>query len=222
MQNNEFISIFARSINTGEKQQTGMQMDNLTEQALIRELKQGSQTAFNGIYKIYAKRLFAYCLQYTKRVEDAEEIVQDVFMQLWNSRERIRQEETLRSLLFIIAKHHLINAYKSMVNSPVYENYVNYQNELATDDVHHHLEYEEFVEQLRKAIRRLPVTQQKVIVLARLEGLPHKEIAEKLSLSVQTVKNQLSIGLKALREELNKSHILLEVLLFVNYLCLMV
>ena len=71
-----------------------------TEAILIAELKRGSKEAFDRIYRLYAGRLLGYCLQYAKCREDAEEMVQDVFVSLWKHRESIRQEETLRSLLF--------------------------------------------------------------------------------------------------------------------------
>ena len=83
------------------------------EQNLIYLLKGGSIDAFDKIYQMYSKRLYSYSIQYTKSSEDAEEIVQDVFVQLWQNREKIRQSDTLQALLFIIAKHHLINAYRS-------------------------------------------------------------------------------------------------------------
>lgn len=128
---------------------------------------------------------------------------------------KIKQNETLRSLLFIMAKHHLINAYRFRINHPVYEEYVNYMDILSTEDAHHKLEYNEFVLRLRKIIKTLPVTQQKVIHLSRLQQLSNKEIAEKLSLSEQTVKNQLSLGLKTLKEKLSKVLLSL-MLLFIN------
>ena len=62
---------------------------------------------------MYARRLLAYCKQYTKSLEDAEEIVQDVFVRLWSNRARIHQEETLRSLLFTMSKNQLVNAYRT-------------------------------------------------------------------------------------------------------------
>ena len=172
------------------------------EQALIRELKKHSRKAFDEIYRLYARRLLAYCKQYTKNMEDAEEIVQDVFVQLWNNRVFIRQEETLRSLLFLMSKHRLIDAYRSHLNAPVYEDYVDYQSSFAIEDTTYHLEYEEFRKELQQALATLPTTQRHVIELSRLRELSNKEIAEKLSLSEQTVKNQLSLGLKALRGKL--------------------
>ena len=174
------------------------------EHLLIAGLKKGSKEAFDEIYRLYAGRLLAYCVQYTRCREDAEEIVQDVFVALWNSRRDIRQEETLRSLLFTISKYRVINAYRSTLNSPVYEDYVDYQNDLSVSEDCHPMEYEQYVRIVKDTIRRLPSTQQRVITLSRFSQLSNKEIAERLSLSEQTVKNQLSIGLKALREMLAK------------------
>ena len=180
-------------------------MTSQSEHLLIADLKKGSKEAFDEIYRLYAGRLLAYCMQYTKCREDAEEIVQDVFVALWSTRQAIRQEETLRSLLFTISKRRVINAYRSTLNSPVYEDYVNYQNELSAGEDCHPMEYEQYVRIVKDALHRLPSTQRRVIGLSRFSQLSNKEIAERLSLSEQTVKNQLSIGLKALRELLEKA-----------------
>ena len=115
-------------------------MDNQipsNERVLIGKLKEGSRQALDGIYHMYARRLFAYCKQYTKSVEDAEEIVQDVFVRLWNSRHLIQQEDTLRSLLFTMSRNLLINAYRSRINSPVYEDYVDCREELFVAETHY-------------------------------------------------------------------------------------
>lgn len=185
------------------------------EQLLIRRLKEGDSKAFDCIYRLYAKRLYAYSLQYTKLPEDAEEIVQDVFVRLWNQRQNIRQEETLRTLLFIMAKHLLINAYRVRINQPAYEDYLNYVDSLSVDDTKDRLEYHDFLRQFRVFLATLPVTQQRVITLSRLHQCTNKEIAEQLSLSEQTVKNQLSLGMKSLKAALDKFLCLL-ILLFLN------
>lgn len=185
------------------------------EKELICALKEGSRQAFESIYQIYSKRLYAYSLQLTKSSEEAEEIVQEVFIKLWMNRVHIRQEETLRSLLFIMSKHHFINAYRAKINHPVYEEYVDYKDTLITENVHQQLEYEEFLKIFQRMMDELPATQKKVIRLSRMEQLTNKEIADKLALSEQTVKNQLSLGLKSLKEKLKK-YILLLVLVFIN------
>jgi RNA polymerase sigma-70 factor (ECF subfamily) len=185
------------------------------EHDLIRGLKNGSHRAFDDIYRLYARRLYAFCLSFTKSREEAEEIVQDVFVKLWTNRSSIRQDETLRPLLFIIARHQLINAYRSGLNHPMYEEYVNCREAISTDDAHRRLEYEEFLHRFHAALNRLPLTRQQVVRLSKIDGLSNKEIAEMLSLSEQTVKNQLSLGLKALRDILGAAALQV-MLLFLN------
>lgn len=185
------------------------------EAILIQSLKKGSTKAFDRIYQMYAKRMYAYSLQFNKSPQESEEIVNDVFLKLWTNREKIRKEDTLRSLLFIMTKHYLINAFRSKINHPVYEEYIHYKNELSVNNTEHAIEYQEFYNKFMLAMKSLPDTQQKVITLSRMEQVPNKEIAERLSLSEQTVKNQLSLGLKALKEKLGSLYILY-MLLFIN------
>lgn len=172
---------------------------NKSEIELIRELKEGSVQAFDAIYKLYFKRLYSYCYQFTKSSQDAEEIVQDVFIRLWKIKENIRQEETLKSLLFILSKHLLIDAYHKRVNSIVFEDYIEYDENTTTNEGQIKLEFDDFLSKLERSIQSLPATQQKVIKLSRFENKSIKEIAEGLSLSEQTVKNQLTLALKKIR-----------------------
>ena len=157
------------------------------EPQLILSLKNGSYKAFERIYQMYAKRLFAYSLQFTKSQEESEEIVQDVFMRLWTNRAKIRQEDTLRSLLFIMTKHYLINAFRTKINQPEYEEYIQYVNEHSVDDASYQLEYQEFVTKFRAILKTLPETQQRVITLSKIEQFSNKEIADKLNISLTTV-----------------------------------
>lgn len=215
----QFFLIILRTQYNNHANEPVKHLDNQPEAKLISELKKGSLKAFDTIYDKYAKRLFAYSLQYTKSEEDAEEIVQDVFVRLWNSRTFLRQEETLRSLLFIMAKHHLINAYRTHVNSVTYEDYVDYQDSIAGgEDSSHALEYKEFVTILNKELHKLPITQQKVIRLSKFSQLNNREIAIELGLSEQTVKNQLSLGLKSLRNSLKNVTIWGNTLFLINNL----
>jgi RNA polymerase sigma-70 factor (family 1) len=188
-----------------------------SEADLIRELKQGSRSAFNEIYMMYFKRLYGYCLKLSKDKDLAEDIVQDVFLRLWNMRAEIKQEETVRSLLFIISKNYLIKSSYNMIHSLVFEDYVSYQDKLKDEvSADSHIEYNEFLTRLRHEIQKLPQTQQKVIELTKLKQYSVKEVAQQLSLSEQTVRNQLSIGLKTLKDLLGNVPILL--LFIFNYL----
>ena len=98
------------------------------EDYLIWQLKRDSRWAFDRLYHMYARRLFAFALEYCHQRETVEEIVEDTFVWLWNHRHDIRQEETLLNLVFIRARHLLINAYRATLNSPRFEDYVDYAN----------------------------------------------------------------------------------------------
>ena len=152
------------------------------EDYLIWQLKRDSRWAFDRLYHMYARRLFAF----------------DTFVWLWNHRHDIRQEETLLNLVFIRARHLLINAYRATLNSPRFEDYVDYANRLGTAGQSTLMEYDDFLRVLRQGLDRLPPTQRRVIELARLEQKSIKEIATLLDFKEQTVRNQLSLGLKQL------------------------
>lgn len=186
----------------------------MTESELIAALRQGSQSAFNEIYRLYAKRLFAFCYQFCKSVEETEEIVEDVFVKLWLHRASIRHDDTVRPLLFVIMRRRLINAYRARVSSPVYSSYQEMAMARRADSSHadYQLEYDDFVRRLHQAVGELPATQRKVFVMAKLEGLRNREIVSALGLSEQTVKNQLFLAVKYLRARLDPFALL--------YLCL--
>ena len=156
---------------------------------------------------MYARRLYAFCMEYTYSREDTEEIVQDAFVWLWKNRSSIRQETTIKNLLFLRVKHFLINAWRARLNEPVFEDYVDYLD-LSSGENADKVEFDEFRSGIESIINQLPHTQAQVVKMSRLDGLKNKEIAEKLRLSEQTVKNALSVGLKFLREKLRYVEIL--------------
>ena len=185
----------------------------ISEAELIALLKQGSEDAFRSLYEMYARRLYAFCMEYTYSREDTEEIVQDAFVWLWRNRSSIRQETTIKNLLFLRVKHFLINAWRARLNTPLFEDYVDYINLLPAEP-RDPLEYEDFKDKVVSIIEQLPKTQSRVVKMSRLEGFKNKEIAEKLKLSEQTVKNALSLGLKYLKEKLGSFGMLVLFIMF--------
>ena len=175
-----------------------MKATSSKEDIFIWLLKHDSQWAFDNLYRMYAHRLFAFALEYCHHKETAEEIVEDTFIWIWNHRHDIKQEKTLFNLIFIKARHLLINAYRATLNSPHFEDYVNYSNSLGTEEQESQLEYDEFMHVIRQGLDRLPLTQRRVIELSRFEQKSIIEIASMLNLKEQTVRNQLSLGLKQL------------------------
>jgi RNA polymerase sigma-70 factor (family 1) len=192
--------------------------DKINEPLLIKQLKAGSQQAFEEIYRLYAGRLYAYCRQFTKSNLYTDEIVEDAFIWLWNNRQRIRQEDTVNALLFVSTKHYILNALRKTVNSVSYEDYMLYKNIFETNKVDQRLEYEEFLVEVKREISNLPPTQRAVVELSRFEQLSIDEIANKLGLKKQTVKNNLSMAMKTLRDAFEMKNTLIFIMFFVNLL----
>lgn len=173
------------------------------EHTLITNLIGGSYNAFEDIYNLYVKRLYSFVYSYLHSRQATEDVVQDIFIKLWQNRQMIRQTSSLKALLFTTGRNIIISAYRKKVNMPAFEDYMAYANSVdATNGSTYGLEYEEFYEQVTHAMSRLPMRQQQIIKMSRLDRLRNKEIAERLGLSEQTVKNQLSLGLKAIKAAL--------------------
>ncbi len=183
---------------------------NTAHKKLITGLKEGSQDCFRLIYDLYAGRLLSFVFCLTKSREDSFDIVQEVFERLWTNREKISDDKSLESFLFVIGKNLFVSAYRKRLSSQKYEDYMEFldvQQEHKTADSD--MEYDEFKKTLNSAINSLPSRQRQIVWLSKYKGMKNADIASTLNLSEQTVKNQLSLGLKALRESLGNGFILL-------------
>ncbi len=171
------------------------------ESILIKNLVNGDRASFDRIYDLYAGRLYAFSLEFCKDKADAEDIVQDVFIRLWINHSRIRNTDSIKSLLFAMARNALVNAWKAKMEMK-YGLYSEADN-IVSEDVSEQ-EYVELEMLVNGFIDRLTPTQRDVVRMSRFEHKCHREIADSLGLSVQTVKNALSQGLKSVRLNLGK------------------
>lgn len=186
------------------------------EEALIIALKEGSENAFKTIYERYARRLYAFIFSYVRSRTEAEDILQNIFVKLWQHRQTIKNTSGLKGLLFTIGRNQLVSVYRKRVNMPAYEDYMIYTDVVGKDE-NSNMEYEEFGQLLRNAMARLPLRQQEIIKMSKFEGMKNREIAVHLNLSEQTIKNQLSLGLKLLKEMLKNVPLILIELMFVTF-----
>lgn len=186
---------------------------------LLMRIKEGDIVAFTALYKKYSAGIYTFCTNLTKSRQDAQDMVQEIFVKLWDSRQKLSPDASARGFLFVLAKNMLIDAYRKRVNDPVYEDYIEYSNSLGSED-ESRIEYQEFLTIVKSQIDTLPPAQRRVMNLSKIENLSIKEIAERLNVSQQTVMNQSSQGLKHLREKLRRylNGSLIILLLFAKYL----
>ena len=171
--------------------------------------------AFDAIYERYAKRLYGFVLRYIKQEEDAKEIVQEVFITIWETREKIETYYSFESFIFTIAYNSTISLLRKKISESKYIDYLKSLQYLESDDnVTNEIQFKEINEQVQQLINQLTPRQREVFKLSREEGLTHKEIAEKLNISTNTVKNHLVSTISFLKSNIDNS--LIVNLLFVS------
>lgn len=188
------------------------------EKDLIQRLKRGEKRAFDRIYGLYAFEILNFCRKNLDCEEDAEEVVQDVFVALWNSRSIIRTEVSLKGLLYTSARNRILNRYRSKVTFECRLDDIRESELTKHTSPESRVEYNEFRRRVIAVVMSLPPTQRRIVIMSRYRGLSHAQIVEKTGLSMQTVKNNLSLALKKLWSVLGNDKIMFYVLLLSYFL----
>lgn len=181
-----------------------------TELAL--RIKQGDIKAFELLFKIYHKPLCNYAKVYVNRFDIADEIVQETFISLWNSRTTIDETKSLNSFLYKCIYNNSINFIKkAQTNRKLSEAYISeieYRAKMLegnySESYFDHLTNEELENSVKNAIAQLPDQCREIFMLSRYEELTYQQIADKLNISINTVKTQLSRALQKLRHDLEE------------------
>ncbi len=173
---------------------------------LVKLLKKGDMVAFDTIYNKYCHKLHGFVLRYLKQEEDAEEIVQEVFVKIWESRHRINAYSSFEAYLFTIAYNAIISLLRKRVSEAKSREYLkSLQQIVQAESVIDELQYKKLTQEVKALLEQITPRQKEIFILSREEGLTHKEIAEKLSISENTVKNHLVTALKYLRSHIDNN-----------------
>lgn len=186
---------------------------------LVLLLREGDKIAFYSIYQRYCKRLYGFVLRYIKVETDADEIVQEVFIKIWEARDQIDIYSSFESFLFTIAYNTTISLLRKRANETKYlEHLKSLQQFKYTPDLTNDLHFKELNEQLECLLNQLTPRQKEIFKLSREEGLTHEQIAKKLDISLNTVKKHMSNTLSFLKSKIDKRLIinLLFVCLFLS------
>lgn len=177
---------------------------NKEEERLVRQLGEGSQSAFTRLFDLYADRLYGYARKLTKSPALAEDVVQETFMRIWENKGNIRSDTSFQSYLFQISYHLVIDAFRSQIETIDIEDYIHFPgSELATEnEAETILAAEDYRLYLSQSLSRLTARQQEIFRLSYEQKLSPKEISELTSLSEKTVRNQLSIIFATLKRDL--------------------
>ena len=188
--------------------------DNISHELLIR-LKNGDMLAFDQVYELYSHKLFSFVLRILKDEAEADDVVQEVFVKIWESREKLDDYKLLNSYIFTIAYNNSIDLIRKKINNSKYLEHLRMSATINfIPAIVSQIEFNELNIEVEKLVANLPERQKQVYLLHREEGLTYPEIAERLGISKNTVENHMVKALKYLR--LNLDNTLLVNTLFIS------
>ncbi|HOF22233.1 MAG TPA: RNA polymerase sigma-70 factor [Bacteroidales bacterium] len=194
-------------------------MDQLREDSeLIKKLQKGDVEAFDLIYEKYAGKLYLFGLKYLRTSADAEELVQSVFLKIWENHKQLNKELSFKSYLFTIAYNDICKLFRKRKYMQKFITESVYENRGASSETQEGIDYQSVLDRVQLIIDKLPEKQKAIFRKSRLEGKPSKEIAEEMKLSPGTVDNYISEALKFIRGRLQNEDLALLLFLFVYLL----
>ena len=179
--------------------------------SLLYKLKKGNREAFNSVFRYYYPRIMAYTASMVEQ-KAAEDIVQDVFLYVWENREKLYVSDGFHSYLFQSAYTRCLDYFKKNLSiekyhSHTYEKYLeDYQNLLKGDDsVIKELSVKDFYRHLYELLEHLPTQRREVFILTYIKGLTAKEVAEQIQMPQRTVESHLYLALRFLKRHMSRN-----------------
>lgn len=167
---------------------------------LIHQLQQGSEQAFTILYDKYSKQLYRNILHLVKDEEIAQELLQDLFLKIWESRENINPEKSFKSFLYKVAEnlvyaHFRKSAKDNRLIAKLVISYVDFDTNAEEALISKENNY-----LLKKAIENLPPQRKRIFTLCRLEGKSYEEVSDELGISTSTVSNHIVKANKTVKQ----------------------
>lgn len=177
---------------------------DIREKNLVLRLVNNDEEAFSELYASYKERLIYFAMRFVKSREFAEDIFQDVFSVIWQSRHFINPDNSFSSYVYTMVKNRVLNmlrgiACEKKVLQAILSEAIDYN-----DETSRHMQYNELNEIIEKAVNRLTPRQREIFRMSREEHLSHREIAQQLNLSNNTVQEHITLALKSIRSYLAK------------------
>ena len=172
---------------------------------LISRIKEGDESAFRIVFDLYSSKLYAFSYRFLKEKEPCQEVVQEVFLNLWINRAKLDTQYPIAPYLYTITRRLTLNVLRHVATSQSAMN----KMWLNVKKVSNETEQEVFLDDLSRfteqVLSKMPKQQQLIFRMSRHQELSYDEIAEELNLSRNTVKNHLVAALKTLRTQFNKA-----------------
>lgn len=171
-------------------------------------LKEGDHKAFYEIYNRFNKTLYHFTKKFIQDTDLIDDIIHDAFLNLWNARHRIKGDHPIEAYLFRITRNLVFKQLKSQMKSADAMIELKYfeESRIVEPSAEQSVIEEEYIDIYELAIDRLPPQRKRIFIMSREQGLSHKEIAQYLEISPNTVKEHMSLAIKTIRDYIAKDH----------------
>lgn len=180
---------------------------------IVRGIRLGNQADFKVLYELFSRKIFSVSVRFGLSHEEASEVVQDVFVKVWQYRHTLDENLSVNAYLFTITKNLLITRQKKQAYEIAYKKYLEKQDISSLLDTENVVVYSELEALTQSIIRKLPAQQREIFLLSKTKNLSHKEIADKLNVSLRTVENQVYRATKKIKDTLKKHDVIIGLLL---------
>ena len=180
----------------------------LDDKVIIRNLKKGDVQSFDNIFNKYNKKVYYFALSYLKNREEAQDVVQEVFMNLWKHRDQINEYYVFSKYLFKITYNATCKTFRKQASDKkqleeVVRNSIEEDNSTNLD-----IEYNSLYETVNAFIEKMPARQKEIYLLSINEQLTTEQIAQRLNISKKTVENYLSRVKTSVKKSISDGKIL--------------
>jgi RNA polymerase sigma-70 factor, ECF subfamily len=182
------------------------------EKRVLNELRYGSKKAFEYVFKAYYNQLCRYAEEILRDSEQAKDVVENLFVSVWENRKKLDIHSSFRSYLYKSTYNLCLNEIRKKKNEDKYKDFFLRHTEVTNAHEYGSNSYplsriieKELDAEIEKVIDELPPQCKKIFLLSRVDMLTHNQIAQKLDISVNTVKSQIMIALKKIQSSFGKA-----------------
>lgn len=170
-----------------------------SDKELVVLLNSNDEAAFRELYIRYKDRLWNYIFAFLKAVDESDDLIQEIFIQLWELRHSTNPELSFSAFMYTIAKNKVFNYFRDKDMDLQYKKALIMSRPIEMNSIDADIIYLEYKKILVSAIEQLPPQRKRIFNMSRIEHKTHKEIALQLGFSVSTVQEHISASLQFIK-----------------------
>lgn len=180
------------------------ELGQMNNEKLINRFIDGDKTAINDLYAEYSPRLYRFAMAYLKSESEVLDIVQEVFVNVWVNRKKLKKDSNLDAYLFTVAKNTIVSVFRKKLSEKDYLEHLKNKSITNSIDTESQFNYNQLSDKLNNLVEQLPPQRKKIYQLSKEQGLANKTIAAELGISVKTVEDHLSKASKFIKKNLTE------------------